>query len=328
MNLMSFTTTRRHTARLGALLALSIVTSATSGAQRTFTSLTMFGDSFSDVGNLNELTFGAFPSRISNGPVWSDVLGGLIGRTDDVTPAFKLRRAAGVYAVAGALTGTDLTGTGTQIALWCGVTPAGCTRTADATGLYTLFAGGNDLRAAAANPLLSAAQLQAAAVTAATNIVQQGQSLLGLGAQSLLFAYLPDLGLTPDRRLTAQSAELSDMTRTFNAALETGISQLRLGAPMARFFDLRLDNLFVNLLQYPSTYGFTNTTDSCLAAGQFPACAGYVFFDGLHPSSASHAVIASAAYQLVAYDRNVSLVQSRHRWHCSAPDCSACWQLA
>jgi len=167
---------------------------------------------------------------------------------------------------------------------------------------------GNDLRAAAGNAMLNAAQRQAAAVTAATNLLQQGGSLVGLGAPSVLFAYLPDLGLTPDRRLTAQSAELSLMTRTFNVVLETGINQLRLGAPMARFFDLRLDDLFANLLLQPSTFGFTNTTDSCLAAGQFPACTGYVFFDGLHPSSASHALIADAAYQLVAFDRNVSLV--------------------
>jgi len=289
---------------------LSIALPLTAGAQRTFNSLTMFGDSFSDVGNARAL-FPAFglPFRFSNGPVWSDHLAGALGHPGDATPSFVAAAPTGVYAIGGATTNPAAPGsTAQQIAKWCLFDGAYCNRGASSDGLYTLLAGGNDLRAAAGNPMLNAAQRQAAAATAATNLVQQAGGLVGLGARSVLFAYLPDLGLTPDRRLTAQSAELSDMTRTFNLALQTGISQLRLGAPMARFFDLRLDNLFANLLLQPSTFGFTNTTDSCLAAGQFPACTGYVFFDGLHPSSASHALIADAAYQLVAFDRNVSLV--------------------
>ncbi len=307
---MTLTTTRGHTVRFAALLALSIVTGATAGAQRTFSSLTMFGDSFSDVGNARALLpLLGLPSRFSNGPIWSDYLAAALGRPGDATPSFVPRAATGVYAIGGAVTSPATAGsTAQQIAQWCLFNGTSCTRGASAGGLYTLFAGGNDLRAAAANPLLSAAQLQAAAVTAATNIVQQGQSLVGLGAQSLLFVYLPDLGLTPDRLGTAQSAALSSMTRTFNAALSTGIGQLRLGAPMTRLFDLRLDNLFANLIQEPSRYGFTNTTDSCVTAMQLPACSGYVSFDGLHPTSAAHALVADAAYQLVAFDRNVALI--------------------
>jgi len=290
--------------------ALSIALPLAASAQRTFASLTMFGDSFSDVGNASAL-FPALglPSRFSNGPIWSDYLAGALGRPGDATPSFVSQAPTGVYAIAGTTTNPASQGsTAQQIARWCLFNGASCTRGASPGGLYTLFSGGNDLRTAAANPVLSAAQRQAAAVTAATNLVQQAQGLVALGAQSVLFAYLPDLGLTPDRRGTAQSAELSDLTRIFNATLETGINQLRIGAPMGRFFDLRLDYLFANLLQQPSLYGFTNTTDSCLAAMRLPACDGFVFFDGLHPTSASHAAIANAAYQLVAFDRNVSLV--------------------
>jgi len=293
-----------------AVAALSVALPLAASAQRTFNSLTMFGDSFSDVGNARAL-FPALglPSRFSNGPVWSDYLAGALGRPGDATPSFVSRAPTGVYAIGGTTTNPASAGsTAQQIAQWCLFNGATCTRGANPGGLYTLFAGGNDLRAAAGNVVLNAAQRQAAAVTAATNLVQQAQGLVGLGAQSVLFAYLPDLGMTPDRRLTAQSAELSDLTRIFNATLETGINQLRIGAPMARFFDLRLDYLFANLIQQPAMYGFTNTTDSCLAAMQLPACSGYVFFDGLHPSSASHALVADAAYQLVAYDRNVALV--------------------
>lgn len=292
------------------LAALSLALPLAAGAQRTFNSLTMFGDSFSDVGNARALfPWLGLPSRFSNGPIWSDYLAGALGRPADATPAFISQAPSGVYAIAGSTTNPAAAGsTAQQIARWCLFDGTSCTRGANPGGLYTLFAGGNDLRAAAGDAMLSAAQRQAAAVTTATNLVQQATGLVGLGAQSLLFAYLPDLGMTPDRLGTAESAELSSMTRLFNATLETGINQLRLGAPMVHFFDLRLDNLFTNLIQQPAMYGFTNTTDSCVAAMQLPACAGYVFFDGLHPSSASHALVASAAYQLVAYDRNVSLV--------------------
>ena len=290
--------------------ALSFTLPLVVSAQRTFTSLTMFGDSFSDVGNAQQL-FPALglPSRFSNGPVWSDYLAGALGRAGDATPSFVSQAPTGVYAIGGAVTAPAAQGsTAQQIARWCLFNGTNCTRGANPGALYTLFAGGNDLRSAAGNAVLSAAQRQAAAVTAATNIVMQAQNLVGLGAQSVLFAYLPDLGVTPDRIGTAQSAELSDLTRTFNRTLQTGIVQLRVGAPMASFYDLRLDFLFANLVAQPSRYGFTNTTGSCLAAMQLPSCTGYVFFDGLHPTSASHALVASAAYQLVAFDRNVSLV--------------------
>jgi len=112
---MIFTTARRHSSRIAALLALSMVTGAAASAQRVFTSLTMFGDSFSDVGNANRLTGAVVPIWLSNGLIWSDVLGSRIGRTTDVRPAFVAARPTGVYAVSGALTGGGPTGTGTQV---------------------------------------------------------------------------------------------------------------------------------------------------------------------------------------------------------------------
>jgi phospholipase/lecithinase/hemolysin len=297
------------TVRRAASVALTVAGPLLSSlhAQRSFTSLTMFGDSFSDIGNAQQLTFGAAPARFSNGPVWSDGLAAALGRPTDATAAFVSARSTGVYAIGGALTTGGTTGTATQIARWC---TAGsgtvCTRAADANGLYTLFAGGNDVRSAAG--LSTDAARRAATVQAAQNLLTQGASLSGLGVRSLLFAYLPDLGLTPDRIGTPQSAILSDLTQLFNSTLMTGIGQLRTTSPMVRFFDLRLDNLFANLLAQPQSFGFTNVNGSCIAAGQLPACPGYVFWDGLHPSTAAHQFVADAAYRLVAFDQNVALV--------------------
>ena len=304
--IMLFATLGRRSVRLSALVALSLTAGTAASAQRSFTSLTMFGDSFSDVGNASALTNGSVPSRISNGPVWSDFLGALIGRTADVKPAFVDRTPTGVYAVALALTNSSSTGTATQVGLWCGFNGTVCTRAADPTGIYTLFSGGNDIRNAAG--LGTDAARRAASVAAAQNLLTQGASLTQLGARNILFAYLPDLGLTPDRITSPQSGTLSDLTRLFNATLATGIGQLRLATPTANLFDLRLDNLFTNLLAQPAAFGFTNTNTSCVAAGAFPNCTGYVFFDGLHPSTAAHGFVGSAAYNLVAFDRNVAVV--------------------
>lgn len=301
----TFTAARVRTA--SGLLTLSLLAATTLGAQRTYSSLTMFGDSFSDVGNAQQLAPGfGLPARFSNGPIWADRLGSLLGRSADVTPAVLTNAPRGVYAIGSALTGFTGAGTGAQVALWCQTMAGTCTRGADPTGLYTLFAGANDLRAAAS--LGTDVQRRTAAVTAAQNLIAQGQGLTGVGARSVLFAYLPDLGFTPDRRGTPASPILSDLTRLFNATLETGISQLRIGAPTVSFFDLRLDNLFANLLTNPAANGFSNVTAACIAAGALPDCAGYAFWDGLHPTSAAHQAVGNAAYNLVAFNRNVALV--------------------
>ena len=308
-----FRRTFRHAA--AAALALTVV-AGSAHAQRTFTSLTMFGDSFSDVGNARAIFGAGVPARFSNGPVWSDVLGGRLGRTSDVVPIFPLPvpptlpRATGVYAVGGALAvGGAVPSTQQQFGLWCGlaITPSGCTRGADATGLYTLFVGGNDVRGAAT--LGTDAARRAATVAAANAVVAQGGQLTGLGARSILFAYLPDLGLTPDRLGGPLSGVLTELTALFNSTLETGIAGLRAAAPMGTsLYDLRLDNLFTNIIGAPGSYGFTNTTQACTTAGALPNCTGFVFFDGLHPTTAAHALVGEAAYQLVAFDRNVAVI--------------------
>jgi outer membrane lipase/esterase len=267
----------------------------------------MFGDSFSDVGNLQQLLPGfGIPARFSNGPVWSDRLATAIGRPGDATPSFALARPTGVYAIGGATTENGGFGTGAQVGRWCGFTNGACTRTADASGLYVLFAGGNDVRSAAT--LGTDAARRAATVTAAQNLLGQAQLLTTTGVRSLLFSYLPDLGRTPDRIGTPASQTLTELTGLFNSTLATGIAQLRIGAPAATFWDLRLDNLFFNVLAQPDRFGFTNTTGNCVADLQLPACTGYVFFDGLHPSAAAHALVGQAAYNLVAFDVNVQAV--------------------
>lgn len=191
----SLRTTSLRRLRTGlTLTALSLSLPLSASAQRTFNSLTMFGDSFSDVGNVRALLPALnLPSRFSNGPVWSDYLAAALGRPGDATPSFISQAPSGVYAIGGTTTDPASPGsTAQQIAQFCLFNGVSCTRGANSGGLYTLLSGGNDLRAAAGNALLTAAERQAVAFTAASNIVQQAGSLVGLGARSVLLGYLPD----------------------------------------------------------------------------------------------------------------------------------------
>lgn len=304
--------TLRRPARAVAAVALLALGAAPASAQRTFTSFTAFGDSFSDSGNLSALLGGLFPpgGRVSNGPVFTEYLADRVGHADDAAaslpiPFVRPGRTTGVYAIAGAFTDTEglVGGTGIvrQIDVW-GARRGGAP--ADATGLYSLFAGGNDLRAAAA--LGDDVVRRTAAAQVAANVLAQVDRLQLAGVGSLLLPYMPDLGMTPDRRDGPLSGILTDLTGVFNATLAAGIAERRLARPTQAIYDLRLDNLFANLLAGPGRYGFTNVADGCAGAGALPACEGYLFFDGLHPTTVAHALVADAAYDLVAFDRNVA----------------------
>ena len=131
--------------RAGALLALATSTllAAAPAAAGPYSSLTVFGDSLSDTGNILTLTGGAFPTtpyqtgRFSDGPNWIDVLAAGLGLPMGATPS---RLGGSNYAYGGArtgLTGDPLNpfappGVYKQVRdLWAPLNPS-----ADATGLY------------------------------------------------------------------------------------------------------------------------------------------------------------------------------------------------
>lgn len=285
-----------------------------------FTSLTVFGDSFSDTGNLFLLTGGALPpsppyapGRVSNGPVWVDYFATRLGLPADANPALPTRAASGSYAVAGARTApTPGWPPSTAEQLGAYVTRPG--GTADATGLYVVFAGSNDLLAA--STLTSGAERLAAAEQAARNVAAQAGQLSLFGAQSILVPFLPNLGLTPQSLVVpGRPAILGEMTMVFNAALAGELETLRLGMPTTTIYGLHLDHLFTNVLHDVrdggERYGFTNATSPCLppfAPSGAPSCDVSVFSDALHPTTNAHALIAAAAYDRVIHGIDVSVV--------------------
>jgi phospholipase/lecithinase/hemolysin len=286
---------------------------------QTFSSLTFFGDSYSDTGNLTQLTGGAFPpppyapGRYSNGLVWVDRFAAMLGRPTDATPSFVSRAASGNYAVAGAQTQDrpgGSPGSATQVASYLtrpGATPS--TRT-DATGLYTLFIGGNDLNAAAS--LTDAAARTAAAQAAAQRVLSQAGTLAVSGARNIMVFTLPSLGFTPGGfSVPGRPTILDQLSLDFNTALAAGLTTLQGANPLARFLNFRLDNLVTNILidsrSGGALYGFTNLTTPCFLPGA-PSCDTSLWVDDIHPTTRAHAIIADAAFRYVTTGQNVGVV--------------------
>jgi outer membrane lipase/esterase len=311
---------RRAAPFLVAFLALA---PAALDAQGPFSSVTFFGDSYVDTGNAFLLSGGTqppsppyFQGRFSNGRVWSEYLAQSLGRPGDAAPVFLTRAASGVYAVAGARTGPGgQTSTATQIGSYLtrpGGTPG---QVSDPTGLYALFAGGNDLRDAGA--LGTAAARQAEAAAAAQRIITQAGALAQGGARNVLLFSLPSLGATPEARAIPGRPMIQDeLAATFNATLAAGLAGLSGSFGGTTFFNLRVDNLLTNILLDAQSggglYGVTDTTRPCFGPPFGPPnpapCDVSLWADDLHPTTRVHGLIGEAAFRYVTTGQNVAVI--------------------
>jgi phospholipase/lecithinase/hemolysin len=123
------------------------------------------------------------------------------------------------------------------------------------------------------------------------NILTTIQTLAATGAQHFLVPNMPDLGRTPAFQ---GDSELSALTAIFNANLATQLTLLDQLLPVEiDQFDTAaaLDEI----LDDPLAFGFTNTTDQCvqhLLDGQCNPNT-WVFWDGVHPTTAMHAILGA-----------------------------------
>ncbi|MCB2019973.1 MAG: PEP-CTERM sorting domain-containing protein, partial [Burkholderiaceae bacterium] len=165
--------------------------------------------------------------------------------------------------------------------------------TASANGLYVVAGGGNDARdaleAVAADPGNAGSIIAAAAAAYAADTGAIVDSLQAAGAQHIVVWDVPNLGITP--AVNAQGPTASVLGSFISATMTLALIDRMNGEAGVTLFDLW--GLTTALANDPGAFGLVNGTDAC---GGIVGCdpSTYAFWDGIHPTSGGHALIAGA----------------------------------
>ena len=321
--------TRREQAvwRLAGLVSLALLVMAQLACAGPFSTLIVFGDSLSDMGNVFKATSDVpgtsaiplsppyFRGRFSNGPMWIEELANALGL--QIAPSLD---GGTNFALGGAQTGDDVTQLFQQdigvtiFSLRSQVTAYRATlleptltnptrmKQAPVDALYVVWGGANDLREAVRQGTQGAAPAQIASDTV-ENIVDIIRTLQSAGAIYFLVPNLPDLGLTPQHvaRGPAAMQLATDLSNAFNSTLESALRQLESTLPV-QIARLDIATHFQELIMNPRRFGVTNVTEACFSGDPFKpgtVCAQpeqYIFWDAIgHPTAATEALIADFA---------------------------------
>ncbi len=287
---------------------VAIALAATAFAQnRTFSNQYSFGDSLSDSGNLFAATsaLGApsppppyFQGRFSNGRVFTELLGNSLALT--VTAPASVKSSLN-FAFGGATAGGSST-LPPAMAIQLGLFQARAIAPVK-TDLFTVLFGANDLIPVLTSPATAAnpTNIDTAGFNAAVTVANGVQTLVGLGAKTIVIGGLPNLGATP-RSVGAGSTGMAfglRATTAFNNELTSRLRTIASGAAAAdvNLVYLDLQGALDRIILDHKALGYTNVTSFVIA----PAVAGgggdpnnYVFFDDIHPTAKTHALLANA----------------------------------
>ena len=292
-------TAQGNTLRLHFLVAFFLL-GYSSYSHAEFTDLFVFGDSLSDVGNIDAATFGLqpggdyFEGRFSNGPVYSELLAEKMGfgplepsSSGGNNFAFGGGRTSGTSFFEGGFFIQDLD---EQIDDFLG------DRQVDPDALHVLLAGANDFALGnEANPIIPVNRIE-----------NEIGRLVDAGVKNILSINLPLLGQTP--MFATDSEVMNSRSREFNTALGAAIDSILRQNSEVSIFRVDLGELLGQVIAVPSAYGFSNVTDPSIGKNNVP---GFLFWDDVHPTTAAHALLAEVAFDLfepwpIAGDLNFS----------------------
>lgn len=313
-------TRTKHLRRLP--LALLISAAAwVAPAQAAFTSLTIFGDSLSDAGNVAATGFinpaqvvtgnsyipsAAYASgTFTNGAVWAQDFAGQLGLSPYAAPVL----AGGAnFAFGGARVATDGAGLPPSLVSQTGLFLSGSGGVADPTGLYVVAGGGNDIRdalVAIQGGADIAATVASAALSHRNNIAGIVDSLQAAGATNIVVWNTPAVALAPAIAAGGPGASfVANLVATgMNAVLGEYLASESAGVQL---FDLY--GFGLSVAASPAAYGFSNLTDACGAAAAGTDCDSYFWWDGLHPTAAAHGFLADAMVAAVPEPETYALM--------------------
>ena len=277
------------------MIALAAVAQA---QNRTFTNQYTFGDSLSDNGNAylasgrtintNPLNFGG---RWSNGPTFVELLGNTLalGSAAPATVKSSMDFAFGGATAVTALSAVPFPSLPVQLQLF-----QSHTVTVQKTDLFTVWMGANDIlnTASQANPSAMAPAGNNAAQATANAV----QSLIGLGAKNILVLGMPDIGLTPAGLSSGGGSLLTAGSLAYNQAFDARLSAIAASAPDVTITRIDAAALIARIQVDFKALGFANATSGMIlpaAQGGGGDPSGYAFFDGIHPSARTHALLAN-----------------------------------
>jgi phospholipase/lecithinase/hemolysin len=296
-----------------ALISSAFASNAAAG----YSALYVFGDSLSDSGNNAVVlapnvtpvpiagnafipTYPYVSGHYTNGEVWAQTFAFLFG----------------LNAKPSLLGGTDFAFGGAQtgplgpISLSRGAVPPSLETqvafflqqhgdVAPRTALYIIAGGGEDVLHA-----LTATEgcnndagcihrvIRSTAASFAENIGTIVSTLKLAGASKIVVWNVPNVGDAPATRALGVSVLATAIASSMNLALPTAIG----GDPNVKLFDAF--GLLNDVIDDPSAYELSNVTDAC---AQFVSCdpSRYLFWDGIHPTSAANPIISGAILALV-----------------------------
>ncbi len=325
-----------------ALLAVLSTGVAQAATPSPFSGETVFGDSLSDSGNISIVSGLPQIMRFTTNPGFTAVedIGNNFGLATN--PSLK---GGTDFAYGGAGVNTNSPGTPSSIPNETQQITSYLTANPQLSGseLYTVFGGANDIfyhgTAVAAgefaaahglNPVaianlegVAGPETQAQALSAIQAAAAQEVTLVGnlqkAGARYIVVFNLPNTSLTPsaaagETLVPGTIAEQSTLSSAFNSALNAGLANARVGIIPVNTFAL-----FNEVLADPSAFGILNTTVAACTTASSLNCtpqtlrpnatpATYLFADGVHPTTNTHALFAEVVENEIIAPQQVSLL--------------------
>ncbi|MEH1939396.1 MAG: SGNH/GDSL hydrolase family protein [Nostoc sp.] len=264
----------------------------------------VFGDSFSDTGNVFNATNGVSPTnppyfngRFSNGPVWVEYLASDLGLSFNPKTNF---------AFGGATTGFQNIGLASLPGLQQQIDSfTAANQFANPNALYIIWAGTNDYINYFFGTIPNPTQ-------AVTNISAAVKSLATVGARDIMVVNLPNLENFPVTGGNSQiSSLLSSFTSAHNSSLTANLNFLNQQlSPDINIIPFDVNSLFSRAIAHPGEFGFTNVIDSCVGdlsvipiniSTQPVTCTPdrFLFWDQIHPTTTTHKLIGELAFSVL-----------------------------
>jgi phospholipase/lecithinase/hemolysin len=299
------------------LLLIVLALAAPAAGAQSFDRLVVFGTSLSDPGNafvllgsnsvppdysvdpflVPDRPYARGGHHFSNGATWIEQLARSLGMGQSAQPAMRSNNTRATnYAVGSGRARDDGKNFNLEDQVLRFLDDYGWV--APSSALYVMEMGANDARDA----LVVAAgggdpsPIVGAAITAIVNNIVL---LYSRGAREFLVWTVPNVGLTPAvGSVPGGPAGAAQLAFLFNANLDAALAQVS-ALPGIHITRLDVNSVLNSVVASPQSFGLKNVSSACITPNQPPfVCRNpdaFLFWDGIHPTAAAHAILARAA---------------------------------